>query len=78
MIISIFALVIITFYYFLSFIVYKIVESKTLKVSIRTIINNPEMLWFVPDHLKTEKTCKYAIKKFTFAMKYGPDKFKTK
>ena len=54
------------------------VESKTLKVSIRTIINNPEMLWFVPDHLKTEKTGKYAIKKFTFVTKYGPDKFKAK
>ena len=53
-------------------------ESKTLKVSIRTIINNPEMLWLVPDHLKTEKTEKYAIKKFTFVIKYGPDKFKTK
>ena len=78
MIISIFALVIIAFYYFLSFSLYKMVESKTLKVSIRTIINNPEMLWFVSDHLKTEKTGKYAIKKFTFVTKYGPDKFKAK
>ena len=78
MIISIFALVIIVFYYFLSFSLYKMLESKTLKVSIRTIINNPEMLWLVPDHLKTEKTEKYAIKKFTFVIKYGPDKFKTK
>ena len=54
------------------------VEGKTLKVSIRKIVNNPEMLWFVPVHLKTEKRCIYAIKKFAFVIKYGPDKFNTK
>ena len=36
---------------------------KTLKISIGTIIENPEMLRFVPDDLKTKKMCKDAIKK---------------
>ena len=38
-------------------------NCKTLKISIGTIIKNPEMLKFVPDHLKTKKMCKNAIKK---------------
>lgn len=34
------------------------VASKTLKKGIGTIIKNPEMLRFAPDHLKTENVCK--------------------
>ena len=41
-------------------------NCKTLKISIGTIIKNPEMLKFVPDHLKTKKMCKNAIKKLPF------------
>ena len=29
---------------------------KSLKISIREIIKNPEMLNFVPDHLKTKRS----------------------
>ena len=31
---------------------------KTLKISIATIIKDPEMLKFVPDYRKTKKMCK--------------------
>ena len=31
--------------------------------SIGTVMKNPEMLKFVPDHLKTKKMNKYAVKK---------------
>ena len=41
-------------------------NCKTLKISIGTIIKNLEMLKFVPDHLKTKKMCKNAIKKLPF------------
>ena len=34
-----------------------------LNISIGTVIKNPEMLNFVPDHLKTKKMCKHAVKK---------------
>ena len=46
---------------------------KALKTSIGTIIKNPEMVRFVPDHLKTKKICKTAAKKLPFAIKYIPD-----
>ena len=29
-----------------------------------TVIKNPEMLMFVPDHLKTKKMCKHAVKNY--------------
>ena len=32
-------------------------------------MENPEMLKFVPDHLKTKKLCKYAVKKITVSIK---------
>ena len=31
---------------------------KSLNISIGTVMKNPEMLKFVPDHLKTKKTFK--------------------
>ena len=34
---------------------------KALKISIVTIINNPEMLRFVPDHFKIKKMCKNTV-----------------
>ena len=39
---------------------------KSLNISIGTVMRNPEMLKFVPDHLKTKKMCKHAAKKTTF------------
>ena len=46
------------------------VESKnspdnyeTLKITIETIMKNPEILKFVPDHLNTKKVSKNRIKK---------------
>ena len=30
---------------------------KSAKVSTRTVMRNPEMLKFVPDHLKTKRKC---------------------
>ena len=39
---------------------------RSLKVSIRTVMRNPEMLKYVPDHSKTRKMCKHAVKKLHF------------
>ena len=35
---------------------------KSLTISIAAIIENPEMLNFVPEHLKTKKMCKHEAK----------------
>ena len=53
------------------------VGSKTLKISILTIVKNTEMLRSVSDHLKTKNMCKNAVKKFPFVIKYVPDQYKT-
>ena len=37
---------------------------KSLNISIGTVMRNPEMLKFVPDHLKTKKMCKHAVKNY--------------
>ena len=50
---------------------------KSLKVTIGSIIIDPEMLRFVPDHLKTKKICRYAVKKLVFVIRYVPDRYKT-
>ena len=52
-------------------------NCKTLKISIGTIIKNPEMLKFVPDQLETKKTCKNAIKKLLFVTRHVSDRYKT-
>ena len=36
---------------------------KSLNISTGTIMKNPEVLKFIPDHLKTKKMCKYVVKK---------------
>ena len=36
---------------------------KSLNINTGTVMKNPEMLKFVPDHLKTTKMNKYAVKK---------------
>ena len=43
---------------------------KTFKISIGTIIKNPEILIFVPDHLRTKKMCKNAVTKLSFLLLY--------
>ena len=42
---------------------------KSLNISTGTVMKNPEILKFVPDHLKTKKMCKYAVKKITLSIK---------
>ena len=50
---------------------------KFLNIIIGTVLKNPEMLKFVPDHLKTKKICKHAIKKLHYLLRYVPDQYKT-
>ena len=61
------------FFTFFCFSIYKMVDSeyimdiyKSVKIGIGTVMRNPGMLKFVPDHLKTKKMCKYAVKKNLF------------
>ena len=35
---------------------------KSLNINVATVMKNLEMLRFVPDHLKTKKICKHAVK----------------
>ena len=41
--------------------------------NIGTIIKKTEMLQFVPDHLKSKKMCKTAVKMLSFVIKYIHD-----
>ena len=50
---------------------------RSLNISIRAVMKNPETLEFVPDHLKTKKICKHAVKKLPFLITYARDKYKT-
>ena len=50
---------------------------KFLNISIGTVMKNPEILKFVPDHLKTKKMCKHAIKKLPDLLRYVPDQYKS-
>ena len=36
------------------------------------------MLKFVPDHFKTKKMCKHAVKKLPFVIRYVPDQYNTR
>ena len=65
-----------SFSFFICFGIYKIVESEyitnnyqSLKISLGAIIKNPEMPIFVPDHLKTKKMCKHAVKKLPLVIR---------
>ena len=62
------------------FSIYKIVDImdiyNPLNISTATVIENQEMLKFVPDHLKT-KMCKQAVKKLPYLLRYVPDQYKT-
>ena len=46
---------------------------KSINANIGTVMKNPEILKFVPDHLKTKQMCNYAVKKLPFIIRYVPD-----
>ena len=46
---------------------------KSLKISIRSLIKNPKMLKFVPDHLKAKNMWTSPVTKLTFVTRYVPD-----
>ena len=51
-----------------------IVEIKSLKISIGTVMTNSEISKFLPDHLKTKNICKHAVQKLHFVIRYVSDK----
>ena len=57
--------------------VLNIVQTAILKLSIGTIIKNPEIIRFVPDHLKTKKIIKHTVTKLPFVIRYVSDLSKT-
>ena len=46
---------------------------KSLNINIGTVMTNPEMLKYFPDHLKTKKMCKHAVKKLPYLLRCIPD-----
>ena len=40
-------------------------------------MKNPEILKLVPDHLKTKKMSKHAVKKLPYLWRYDPDQSKS-
>ena len=50
---------------------------KSLSINIGTVMENPKMLKFVLDHLKTKKMFKHAVKKLFSLLRYVPDEYKT-
>ena len=38
--------------------------NKYLNINIGIVMKKPEMLKLVPDHLKTEKMCRHAVKNY--------------
>ena len=51
------------------------VQLLHLNISNGTGMENPEMLKFVPDHLKTKKMCKNVITKLPDLLGYAPDQY---
>ena len=51
---------------------------KSVKISIGTVMRNPDVLKFVPDHLETKQMCKHAVKKLPFVIRYVSDQYKSK
>ena len=43
---------------------------RSVEISIGAVMRNPEILKFLPDHLKTKKMCKNAVKKLPFVIWY--------
>ena len=46
---------------------------KSLNINIGVVTKKPEMLKFVPDHLKPKIMCKHAVKKLPYPLRYIPD-----
>ena len=46
---------------------------KCVKVGTGAVMRKPEMSKFVPDHLKTTKICKHAVKKLPFVIRFVSD-----
>ena len=45
---------------------------ESVKISIGTIMGNPEILKFVTDYLKTQKMCKHAVQILPFVIRCAP------
>ena len=45
----------------------------TVKINISVILTNPEMLKFIPDHLKVKKIFRSPVKKWPFVRMYVLD-----
>ena len=45
---------------------------KSPKISIGTIMKDPEMLKFVADYFKTKKMCKHTVKRLPFLIRSVP------
>ena len=52
-------------------------RCKSLNISIGRVMKNPEILKLVSDQLKTKKSCKHAVKKLPFLLRYIPVRYKT-
>ena len=46
---------------------------KYVNISTGTVMENPEMLKFVPDHLKTKNMSKHAVENLPYLLRYVPD-----
>ena len=53
------------------------VDSEYSEENYKKSTKNPQMLWFISDHLTTKKICKHAVKKLPFVIRYVPDWYKT-
>ena len=42
---------------------------KSLSIIVETVMKNPDILKFVPDHLQTKKMCKHAVKKLPYQLR---------
>ena len=46
---------------------------KSVKITTQTVMKNSEMLKLIPDHLKTKKMCKHAVKRLPVVIRYVSD-----
>ena len=57
---------------------YKSISIGILVLEHSEMMKNPEILKFVPDHLKTKKKkCEHGVKKLTYLLIYVPDQYIT-
>ena len=64
------------FVYFFCYALYKMVDSecnmdiyKSAKISIGTVMRNPEMLKFFADCLETKAMCQHTVQKLSFEIR---------